>query len=65
MHPTTQFEIAKMRVEEFDREVDRDRLVRRTHAHPAVDWIRVLARSRARLCGGPRATDVRRADVGT
>ncbi len=65
MHLDTQYEIAKMRVDEFRREADRDRLVRRTQAQPAVGWTRLLARLGARLLGGSRATQARRADAGT
>ncbi len=65
MHPDIQFEMAKMRVDEFRREADRDRLVRRTQAQPAVEWTGLLARLGARLLGGSRATRARRADAGT
>lgn len=65
MHPEIQYEIAKMRVDEFRREADRGRLVRRTKAEPAVEWTGLLARLRARMLGGSRASDARRADAGT
>lgn len=54
MHPVIQYEIAKMRVAEFQQEAERERLIRRA-AHDrdrGVQWSTIGARLRARLLGG-------------
>jgi len=56
MHPVTQYEIAKMRVQELHQEAERERLIRRA-AHDrqrGVEWTSFGSRLRARLFGGVR-----------
>ncbi len=58
MHPVIQYEIAKMRVAEFQQEAERERLIRRA-AHDrdrGVGWSTIGARLRVRLFGGVAQT---------
>ncbi len=54
MHPVIQYEIAKMRVAEFQQEAERERLIRQAaqDRHRGLEWSSIGARLRARLFGG-------------
>ncbi len=66
MHPVIQYEIAKMRTDEFHREAERERLIRQA-AHDrnrGVEWTSMTARLRARLFGGAMPSVRRPVDAG-
>ncbi len=58
MHPVIQYEIAKMRVAEFQQEAERERLIRQAahDRHRGVEWTGIGARLRVRLFGGSART---------
>jgi len=66
MHPAIQYEIARMRTDEFHREAERERLIRQA-AHDrnrGVEWTSMAARLRARLLGGAMRPVSRPVDAG-
>ncbi|CAN5845923.1 hypothetical protein BH20CHL5_BH20CHL5_08170 [soil metagenome] len=66
MHPVIQYEIARMRADEFHREAERERLIRQA-AHDrnrGVEWTSMAARLRARLLGGAMRPVGRSVDAG-
>ena len=66
MHPVIQYEIARMRTDEFHREAERERLIRQA-AHDrnrGVEWTSMAARLRARLLGGAMRPVGRSVDAG-
>ncbi len=66
MHPVIQYEIAKMRVAEFQQEAERERLIRRAahDRHRGVEWTSIGARLRTRLFGGAAQPVTRPAEAG-
>lgn len=66
MNPAIQYEIARMRTDEFHREAERERLIRQA-AHDrnrGVEWTSMAARLRARLLGGAMRPVGRSVDAG-
>lgn len=66
MHPVIQYEIAKLRVEEFHREAERERLIRQAaqDRNRGVEWTSMVARLRARLLRSNPGIQPRPADAG-
>ncbi len=66
MHPAIQYEIAKMRTDEFHREAERERLIRQAarDRNRGVEWSTIGNRLRALLPGGAARQTSRPADAG-